>query len=500
VAAIPRVIVLGGGLAGLAAAIRLAEAGCDVEVIEKRPVLGGRASSFLPPGGAQPIDNCQHVLLGCCTNLLDFFRRIGTADSFRFYNRFLFLGPGGLSAVGSAPLPAPLHLLPSLMEFRDLSWREVWAIARAMMAILRQGDVAADEANDATMLDWLQSQRQTPQAIENFWRAILTSALNEDLERISARHAFKVFWESFLRNRRGYRMGVPTASLSDLYSGETLSRQCRITRGAAVDRIEVADKRPGNEPEMQVARLVLQSGEEREADYYVSAVPPDALARLLPAAVLTQWPALGGLAQLEWSPITGIHLWFDRPISDLEHTAILGRTVQWMFNKDAITRRAGGSPVRARSVNDGTNEPDALVPSGVDAHYVQFVVSASRTLTTLRRNEIVAKVLEEVHELFPASRDARLLKSVVVKETESTISFPPGTDALRPGPESPIANLFLAGDWTATGWPPTMEGAVRSGYRAAERVTAAAGTPRQFLVPDLPTDPLARLLRHSEKR
>lgn len=469
-AAIPRVIVLGGGLAGLAAAIRLAEGECEVEVLEKRPVLGGRASSFLPPGGAEPIDNCQHVLLGCCTNLLDFFRRAGTADRFRFYDHFLFLGPGGLSSVGASSLPAPLHLVPSLAAFRDLGWRDVWGIARAMTAILRQGDVPLDESPDETMLHWLQRQRQTSLAIEFFWRAVLTSALNEDLERLSARHGFHVFWDAFLRNRRGYRMGIPTTSLAELYSGEALSSKCRVTRGTAVDRVEVCDKR--------ITRLVLQNGETREADYYVSAVPPDGLARLLPAPVLGEWPALERLAQLEWSPITGIHLWFDRPISDLEHTAILGRTVQWLFNKNGITRRTG--------------KPSS---GGTEGYYVQFVVSASRSLTTLRRDEIVAKVLEEVRELFPSSRDAQLLKAVVVKETESTISFPPGTDALRPGPDSTLANLFLAGDWTATGWPPTMEGAVRSGYRAAERVTAATGNPKQFLVPDLPTEPLVRLLR-----
>jgi len=493
-AAIPRVIILGGGLAGLAAAIRLAEAGCDVEILEKRPVLGGRASSFLPPGGAEPIDNCQHVLLGCCTNLLDFFRRAGTADRFRFYNRFLFLGPGGLSAVGASSLPAPLHLLPSLVSFRDLTWRDRWAIARAMLVILRR----SEEGTEETMLDWLRRQRQTPRAIEHFWRSILTSALNEDLERLSARHAFHVFWDAFLRNRRGYRMAVPTASLSELYSGEILSRKCRVTPGTAVARMEVSGER--------IEKIVLQNGEEREADYYVSAVTPDALVKLLPAPLVAEWPELTRLAQLEWSPITGIHLWFDRPISDLEHTAILGRTVQWLFNKDAIARRQSPererrgrqeSSIRARSVSDGTNLNSPQEPK---AHYVQFVVSASRSLTALRREEIVAKVLEEVHELFPASRDAKLLKSVVVRETESTISFPPGADALRPGPESPLANLFLAGDWTATGWPPTMEGAVRSGYLAAERVTAAAGNPQQFLVPDLPTEPLARLLRGSGKR
>jgi zeta-carotene desaturase len=335
------------------------------------------------------------------------------------------------------------------------------------------------------MLEWLDRQRQTPRALEHFWRAILTSALNEDLERMSAPHAFKVFWESFLRNRRGYRMGIPTASLSELYSGDTLKQKCRITTGVSVAGIEISGSR--------VARLVLPSAETREADYYISTVPPDALAKLLPPALLAQWPALERLAQLQWSPITGIHLWFDRAISDLEHTAILGRTVQWLFNKDAIARRAG-EPVRAQSVSDGTKE---AFPNEPNAHYVQFVVSASRSLTTLRRDEIIMKVLDEVRELFPASRQARLLKAVVVRETESTISFPPGSDALRPGTASPIENLFLAGDWTATGWPPTMEGAVRSGYLAAERVTAAAGNPQRFLVPDLSTEPLARLLTRS---
>jgi zeta-carotene desaturase len=468
----------------MAAAIRLAESGYGVELLEKRPVLGGRASSFLPPGGAEPIDNCQHVLLGCCTNLLDFFRRAGTADRFRFYNRFLFLGPQGLSPVGSSSLPAPLHLLPSLASFRDLGWPDRLAIARAMFAILRQGDSesAGPDDQDELMSDWLRRRRQTPRAVEHFWRAILTSALNEDIERMSARHAFKVFWESFLRNRRGYRMGIPTAPLDELYSGEVLKQKCRIALGAAVARIETANG--------GITRLLLQSGETIEADYYISALPPDALSKLLPAALLAEWPALERLAHLEWSPITGIHLWFDRPISELEHTAILGRTVQWLFNKNAIARPQSPHESPERERRDNTL-------SSPDGHYVQFVVSASRSFTTLRRDEIIMKVLEEVRELFPASRDARLLKAVVVRETESTISFPPGTDVLRPGPESPLTNLFLAGDWTATGWPPTMEGAVRSGYRAAERVTSAAGDPQRFLVPDLPTDLLPRLLRRS---
>ena len=264
---------------------------------------------------------------------------------------------------------------------------------------------------------------------------------------------------------RSYRMGVPTTSLSELYSSEILSRKCRVSLGTQVARLEVSQDR--------IQKICLQNGAERAADFYISALPPDALANLLPAHVLAQWPALARLAQLVWSPITGIHLRFDRPITELHHTVVLGRTIQWLFNKSAITGRA-------RETADG--------------HYVQLVVSASRSLMMLRREEIVSRVLEELRDLFPASREAQLLKSVVVKEAESTISFPPGFEALRPGPETPFPNLFLAGDWTASGWPPTMEGAVRSGYRAAERVTAAAGNPQQFLQPDLPTDLLARLI------
>ncbi|MBI4201068.1 MAG: FAD-dependent oxidoreductase [Chloroflexi bacterium] len=473
-----RVVILGGGLAGLAAAVRLAEAEYEVELLEKRAVLGGRASSFLPPGEATPIDNCQHVLLGCCTNLLDFFQRTGAANQFRFYNRFLFLGPKGLSAISASALPAPFHLFPSLLRFRDLDWRDRWAIIRAMGAVLRSREPLPDQP----LLDWLRQQRQTSRAVEHFWRAVLTSALNEDLERLSTRPAFQVFRESFLRNRAGYRMGVPTISLSELYSSRLLREKCELRLGTQVAGLKFSGQR--------VNGVCLRNGEEKTADFYISALPPDALAALLPEGFTTgEWPRIAGLAALEWSPITGIHLWFDQPITDLHHAAVLGRTIQWVFNKSAIT---GQSEPRAsvaqslRSSNSAARNPGP--------QYIQLVISASRALINLRREEILELSLEELRQLFPPARQAKLLKAVVVKETKATLSFPPGSDALRPGPATPFHNLFLAGDWTATGWPPTMEGAVRSGYRAAEELTRAACRPQQFLQPDLPVDPLVRFL------
>ena len=444
-----RVAILGGGLAGLAAALRLGEAGYEVELFERRSVLGGRASSFVPPGETAPIDNCQHVLLSCCTNLLDFFRRAGVTERFRFYNRFVFVGRGGHESAGSetscslsaSPLPAPLHLLPSLLAFRILSWKDRMAVGRALWSILRTPQPFADEP----LMEWL--------------------------ERLSTRPAFHVFLDSFLRNRRGYRMGIPTVPLSELYSTRAFGARCTVHLGAAVAGLQMAGNR--------VEALCLQSGEVRRADCFISALPADSLAGLIPEEQRRWWPALQRCSALEWSPITGIHLWFDRPVMEQDHITVCGRTIQWVFNKSAI---AGGGAGKAAG-----------------PQYVQLVISASRSLTMLRREEILEQALGELAEIAPQSKAARLERAVVVRETNATPSFPPGTDAQRPGPDTPFANLFLAGDWTASGWPPTMEGAVRSGYRAAERVTEAAGQPQRFLVPDLPSDLLARFLMRGKK-
>ncbi|MBI2819109.1 MAG: FAD-dependent oxidoreductase [Acidobacteria bacterium] len=460
----PRVAILGGGLAGMAAALRLSEAGYAVKLIERRPVLGGRASSFVPPGETVSIDNCQHVLLGCCTNLIDFFRRAGVGNQFRYYSRYFFQSNGTISSLSASALPAPLHFLPSLAGFRTLPWQDRWAIARAMFAILRAPKPFPDEP----LVDWLDRHGQSPAVKEKFWKVILVSALNEDLERLSTRPAFHVFLDGFLRNRRGYRMGVPTVPLAELYSPRLLSEKCALTLATAIAGLEIGSSR--------VQGIRLQNGEMKTADYYISTLPSDVLVNLLSEEHRRIWPATNDWVALNWSPITGIHLWFDRPVTELHHLTVCGRTIQWIFNKSALAR-----------------DKDA----NARTQYVQVVISASRSLVLLKREEILDLALRELAEILPQSRHAALQKAVVVKETKATFSFSPGSDDRRPGPETPFANLFLAGDWTQTGWPPTMEGAVRSGYHAAERVTIAAGRPQNFLVPDLPTDRLARLLLRS---
>lgn len=475
----PTVAIAGGGLAGLAAGCALAEAGFRVTLFERRPYLGGRASSYQHPGTGEIVDNCQHVLLGCCTNLLDFYRRTGVQDKIRWYEKLTFLEPGGrASVIAPSWLPAPLHTAPAFLRADCLSLRDKMAISRAMVALAPS--IPADEGE--TFLDWLKRHGQTAQAIERFWKTILVSALNEDLDRVSVPYAAQVVRESFLKSAAAGRMGIPTVPLTELYgaAGDYIrARGGEIQFRAGVEsfRSEVFGVN------------VTTNGQEQKFDYLVLAVPFDGVARMLPDTPSAA-PLAAALGQFSTSPITGIHLWFDRQISNLDHAVLLDRTIQWMFHKsrliDARNAEAGNHEAR----NPDTREDDA----GGNGSYVELVVSCSRSLVEKSKTEIVDLAMKEAHEFFPGAREAKLLKSIVIKEVHATYSPRPGIDQHRPKPDTVWPRVFLAGDWTATGWPATMEGAVRSGYLAAEAVARfASGKRASFLVSDLAPSGLMKL-------
>src|SRR6185369_1349963 len=216
----PSVNIVGGGLAGLAAAAALGSAGFAVDLLEARPFLGGRATSFpVSPGddNSELIDNCQHVLLRCCVNLLDFYARLGVADRIRFYREFYFLEPGGrLSKLARGGMPAPLHLTSSFLRMPCLGTADKFAITRGMLALMRERRVRTD-LDHITMLDWLREKNQTPRAIERFWRQVLVSAVNEELDRMAAVHGFQVFWLGMLARADSYEMGIPQVPLRELY-------------------------------------------------------------------------------------------------------------------------------------------------------------------------------------------------------------------------------------------------------------------------------------------
>lgn len=433
------VIVIGGGLAGLAAAVALGSTGATVELFESRPFLGGRATSYSLPD-SEVIDNCQHVLLRCCVNLLDFYRRLAVDDKIQFFAEIPFMEPGGrVSIFRRGWLPAPLHFTESFLRLPFLNLRDKIAIARAFLAILAEHGKRKD-LEDISMLDWLREKGQTPNAIGRFWRQVLVSAINEELDRMAASHGFQVVRLGFLATSDSYEMGVPNVPLGDLYgsAGWSGMPNVKIRLRAAVEKVEVTGARVGS---------IISGGESYTAKQFISAVPFERLGKLIPEAEIDT-------TAFAHSSITGVHVWFDRPVTEMANATLLDRNIQWFFNKD------GG-------------------------RYIQLVISASRNLLEMPRQQVIDLAVKELREFLPLAREAQVLKAHVVKEARATFSAVPGLHRHRPESTTRLENLWLAGDWTQSGWPATMEGAVRSGYKAAEFTAAALDRPARFLIPGI---------------
>jgi squalene-associated FAD-dependent desaturase len=457
----PTVAIVGGGLAGLAAACALSNVGYKVTLFEKRPFLGGRASSWEHPGTGEVVDNCQHVLFRVCTNLVEFYERIGVADEIHWFDQMNFIEPGGrISVMKSSFLPAPMHTAPSFLSLPFLSAADKLSITRALipLTLTRQRD------NGESFRQWLDKHGQTQGAISRFWHPILISALSEELDRISVSAAAQVVRES-MKSPAARHMGVPALPLTDLYNAA--GDYVRTRGGMLHFRCPVDGFSPdASQVQLRIRRREEGGSADEVFDYLIVALPFDSLNSLLPDSPESS-PMREKISKFENSPITGIHLWFDRQISDLDHAVLLDRTIQWMFHKSRL------QPIRAKGEN------------GTGGSYIELVVSSSKTLIDKSRSEIVDLALSEVREFFPAARQANVVKSTVIKEVNATYSPRPGIDAFRPGPVTAWPRVFLAGDWTATGWPATMEGAVRSGYLAAEALTSAAGNGQRFISPDM---------------
>jgi squalene-associated FAD-dependent desaturase len=518
----PAVAIAGGGLAGLAAACALSDTGFRVTLFEKRPFLGGRASSWEHPGTGEVVDNCQHVLFRLCTNLLEFYHRIGVADQIRWYDQMTFIEPGGRTSVmKSSPLPAPLHTAPSFFNFPFLNAADKLAIAQALVPLT----LMAQRDNGKSFQEWLDQHGQTQNAIHRFWNPILVSALSEELNLISVSAAAQVVRES-MKSPAAREMGVPTVPLTDLYhkagdyirarGGELHFREPIDGFTADASRVQLQLRNREQSPPQEGAPLFSLRGlpgQGGDFDFLVLALPFDALDKVLPDSP-ESLPIREQLSHFENSPITGIHLWFDRQISDLDHAVLLDRTIQWMFHKSRLqpmrtvsaqaaeqrentahgaSRRYDG---QTDSAPEGRQNAGAKVSSSPEASgsYIELVVSSSKSLIDKSRSEIVDLALAEVREFFPAARQSNLVKSAVIKEVNATYSPRPGIDSHRPPSITKWPRVFLAGDWTATGWPATMEGAVRSGYLAAEAITRVAGRKdAHFLSPDLPASGFMRL-------
>jgi len=432
------VVIVGGGLAGITSALSLRDAGHEVTLLEARPRLGGAASSFRR--GAMTIDNGQHVFLRCCSSYAELLGRLGVAGSAPVQDRFdvTVLSPHGQARLRRTALPGPLHMARALAGYRLLTPGQRLRVARAALA-LRFADPADPGLDEVPLGAWLAARGQDERARRLLWDLFIVSALNISGDEASTALAATVIKMALLGARDAADIGVPGVPLGDLHAGPAaaaLARQGTLVRLGA--RVTGLDRLPGGGFDVR-----LGAGDERlRADGVVLAVPPDQAARLAAPAGAA---GASGWAELGWSPIVNVHVVYDRQVTGLPFAAAVDSPVQWVFDK---TRQSGIGPGQYLAVS----------LSAAD-EYVDVPVAALRE-----------RFLPALEQLFPAAAGARISDFFVTRERRATLRQGPGTAALRPAAATGIHGLVLAGAWTQTGWPDTMEGAVRSGHNGAQEL------------------------------
>lgn len=434
-----KVIVAGGGLAGITAACDLADAGWQVMLLEKRPFLGGRAYSYTDQATGAEVDNGQHVFLGCCDEYIALLKRLGVYDRVHLQKRLrvpVIDKVWGESMLAADDLPPPLHLTRSLLRFKSLSPKEK-ALAAVALSALRSLDRSKHaELDDMTFADWLRERWQSESAIRSLWNLIILPTLNDDISLVSADLAAMVFQEGFLRSRTGANVGWAKVGLTKLI-GDAAARYLAARGGDVVTERAIAGVR--------VERgdlVVVSEGEAVAVEACVLALPAEAMAAILPEGAAEQ--PFDALARgLGSAPIVNVHLWYDRPVWKRGFAAFLNTPVQWIFNKSRLY---------------GLSGPE---------QHLDISLSGARDWIDVPNVELVEMFVKEVESLIPEARGAEVTRAIVVKQRDATFAAHPGVSRKRPGQRTPVRGLYLAGDWTDTGWPGTMESAVRSGRLAA---------------------------------
>jgi len=431
----PRVVVCGGGLAGIAAACEASLRGARATLIERRPFLGGKAFSFLDPEAGTEVDNGQHVFLGCCTAYVGLLRLLGTIGLTEIQPSLdapVRDRAGRVGALRTGPLPAPLHIGPSFIAYPHIGVRDKARAAAALGLLGGMGSQQRAALDGVSFRDWLHGHGQGDRVIERFWDLIVLPTCNDRSDRVSAALAAFVFVEGLMRTRGGSAIGWPKVGLTRLV--DPAARRFLASRdGIVLTGRAVAQAGEGY--------VELADGERLEADAVVLALPPERVRRIAPAA-LPEDPELGS------SPIVNVHVWYDRPVMDGRFTAVLESPAQWIFNRSAMAGLPG------------------------PGQHLAISVSGAREEVERPRDELVDSFRAELEQLFPRARHARVERLAVVKEPQATFSAAPGQAARRPPARTPLQGVALAGAWTDTGWPATMEGAVRSGIRAAREALA----------------------------
>jgi squalene-associated FAD-dependent desaturase len=435
-------VIIGGGFAGLTAAVALAEAGKRICLLEQKPYLGGRARSFRDLTTGSLVDNGQHLFMGCYHSTIRFLETIGTLDRLHFQPRLAvpFLDRDGrLTRLDCPDFPSPWHLLTGVLRSGSFSFKQKLEVVRLGNGLRSGGDSSAPTVTESVAA-WLSRRGQSENLQRNFWDLLCIAAMNEDPRIASAQLFERVLRLALFSSPADSRLGIARVGLSECYTA------------AAAAFIEV---RGGQVlTERSVKQLLFSDGACRGVDLgagqiiegvrVISAVPWQQVAAMLPSDLLRSEPFFHAAVALRPAPIISINLWFDAPITDLEFVGLRGTTIQWLFDKSRI-------------LNTGD-------------HCVSLVLSGAHDHVSRPKEDLLAMALRELGDVLPASRNANLLHSLIIKERFATFSPSPEAEPLRPRARTPIRGLFLAGDWTSTGLPATIEGAVQSGYTAAREV------------------------------
>ncbi|MBI3111680.1 MAG: FAD-dependent oxidoreductase [Ignavibacteriales bacterium] len=457
----PRVLIIGGGLSGLSAAVELAGRGYPVTLLEQRQHLGGRTYSFVDEVTGDVVDNGQHLLMGCYHQTRRYLKTIGS-ESRAFLQpnlRIEFLHPRRGPATLSCPAsPAPLHLLGGLLGLNSLSWNDRLRLLRVGLELQKDPMRVEPQLSPLTVDEWLTSLGQSPDNKKYLWDVIAIGSLNDDPRTVSALLFYRVLRSAFLGARENSSLLIPRVGLSELLVDPALkfleSRGSSIRMGVGVDGMEVREGR---------VRSVRSGSETFEVDAVIAAVPYYALDVIAPGlSTPGEKQSPGEETAFESSPIITINLWFDKPVMEQEFVALLDSRVHWVFNKSRI--------LASRKEEGRLQMAEGRLQKTDGRQYVSLVISGASGYVEMEKEEIVRIALEDLRYVFPEVGHAKLVHSLVVKEKRATFSPTPWVESLRPSSQTRLQNLFLAGDWTNTGYPATIEGAVMSGRKAAELI------------------------------
>ncbi|MBA4311111.1 MAG: hypothetical protein C0417_00625 [Chlorobiaceae bacterium] len=437
-------IIIGGGLSGLAAAVKLADGGKKIALFEQAPRLGGRCYSFVDKTTGDIVDNGQHLLVGAYYNLMEYLDLIGTRNLLSSQPRskvIFFEAKRGMSAFSLKELPKPLNLLFGLFNYKHLNPIDRLKLLRIGIELFNWAASTELRLKKLTIDEWLDQQRQSEDARKYLWHPLAISIMNESPKIASALLFARALRATFLGSKNDSAILMPAVGQSDLYSEPAIrfleNHSAEIFINKQVASLFLRDG--------EIKGVKLQGGEIIESKSVVSAVNSHAFSDIIPEEWKREKPFCD-IEKIQSSPIVSVNLWFDNDFMDIDSIGLIGGNIHWFFNRRRI------------------------ISSEKKTGYLSGVISAARDYVNLTNEEITGLALKEIHGIFPQSKKSKLINSLVIREKRATISATVDAEILRPGVESQINNFFIAGDWTNTGLPATIEGAVLSGFKAASRV------------------------------